>query len=89
MRLAYSTDQQLSRSTLLAAKSAALQNSPPGFWDISSSKVAQKMFLIQPATVSRSSEPNQLRDKGISAQDERKIIALKDFIVKQAHAARA
>lgn len=30
-----------------------------------------------------------LREKGFSAADEKKIIALKDFIVKQAHASKA
>jgi phosphoinositide-3-kinase regulatory subunit 4 len=32
---------------------------------------------------------HQLKDKGISAKDEKKIVAMKEFILKQAHAARA
>ena len=34
-------------------------------------------------------DSSALREKGFSASDEKKIIALKDFIVKQAHASRA
>lgn len=32
---------------------------------------------------------HKLRDKGFSAVEEKKIMAMRDFIVKQAHAARA
>lgn len=31
---------------------------------------------------------SQLRDKDMSAEDERKILAMREFIFKQAHAAR-
>lgn len=32
---------------------------------------------------------NLLKDKGVSARDEKKIVAMRDFIVKQAQASRA
>jgi hypothetical protein len=34
-------------------------------------------------------DSSALREKGFSAADEKKIVALKDFIVKQAHASKA
>jgi hypothetical protein len=37
----------------------------------------------------RANDSSALREKGFSAADEKKIIALKDFIVKQAHASKA
>jgi hypothetical protein len=39
--------------------------------------------------VHRANDSSALREKGFSAADEKKIIALKDFIVKQAHASKA
>jgi hypothetical protein len=34
-------------------------------------------------------EQQQLKDKGVSAKDERKILAMREFIAKQAHAIKA
>lgn len=82
--------RQLSRATLQAAKAAALQNSPPGFWNLSHSRSSAKATLTKAAT-SGSTEPAQrlLKDKGISPKDEKKIVILRDFIFKQAYANRA
>lgn len=75
----------------MAAKSAALQNSPAGFWNIASNTASAKSTLTKSASSSGShdDERHQLKDKGISAKDEKKIVAMKEFILKQAHAARA
>ncbi|WVQ80358.1 hypothetical protein IAT38_002463 [Cryptococcus sp. DSM 104549] len=78
----------LSRSTLVAAKLAALQDAPAGYWDIVPPKGSVKAGLMKSAQ-DHASKQQQLRDRGISAVDERKIEAMKEFIVKQAHAARA
>ncbi|WVQ93835.1 hypothetical protein IAU59_000913 [Kwoniella sp. CBS 9459] len=78
----------LPRSTLVAAKHAALQNTPAGFWDIRPTKGFTKLNLVNSASGERSSSQH-LKDKGISAGDERKIEAMKEFLVKQAHASRA
>nr|XP_031863613.1 uncharacterized protein CI109_000865 [Kwoniella shandongensis]KAA5530685.1 hypothetical protein CI109_000865 [Kwoniella shandongensis] len=78
----------LTRSTLVAAKLAALQNTPAGYWDMTPPKGSTKSSLIRSAQ-GRASGTQQLRDKGISAKDERKIEAMKEFIVKQAYSARA
>ncbi|CAK9779867.1 ARM repeat-containing protein [Cutaneotrichosporon oleaginosum] len=80
----------LSYATLQAAKAAALQNSPPGFWNLSASRSSAKTSLTKAATMGSSdSMQGLLKDKGISPKDEKRIIVLKDFIFKQAHAARA
>ncbi|BEJ10919.1 hypothetical protein CspHIS471_0103410 [Cutaneotrichosporon sp. HIS471] len=80
----------LSRATLQAAKAAALQNSPPGFWNVSPSRASAKAALTK-GTAINTSEALQglLKDKGISPKDEKKIVVLRDFIFKQAHATRA
>jgi hypothetical protein len=44
---------------------------------------------VSSGVLSRAHDSSALREKGFSAADEKKIIALKDFIVKQAHATRA
>ncbi|WVF66213.1 hypothetical protein IAT40_000953 [Kwoniella sp. CBS 6097] len=78
----------LSRSTLVAAKHAALQNTPTGFWDIRPSKGFTKLSLIKSPS-SEINSPQLLKDKGISEVDERKIKAMKELLFKQAHASRA
>lgn len=93
MRQADIDDQltlQLSRATLQAAKAAALQNTPAGFWNLSHSRSSAKATLTKAAT-NGPSEPalGLLKDKGISPKDEKKIVVLRDFIFKQAYAHRA
>ncbi|KAL7418880.1 Serine/threonine-protein kinase [Cryptotrichosporon argae] len=61
--------QPLPRTSLNAAKSAALQNMPPGFWTAKE----------KPDTALRSFPP----------EEEQRILVLRDFIFKQAHAAKA
>ncbi|KAK4685355.1 phosphoinositide-3-kinase, regulatory subunit 4, partial [Tremellales sp. Uapishka_1] len=78
----------LSRATLVAAKLASLQNSPPGYWNIPSQKSSTKVALMNTAS-STSQDSALLKDKGISPKDEKKVSSLKEFIVKQAHATRA
>ncbi|WVW81748.1 hypothetical protein I302_103744 [Kwoniella bestiolae CBS 10118] len=78
----------LPRSTLVAAKVAALQNTPKGYWNIPQSKGTTKSSLAKSANES-STATQQLRDKGITEKDERKIEIMKDFIIKQAHASKA
>ncbi|TXT04392.1 hypothetical protein VHUM_04159 [Vanrija humicola] len=80
----------LSRATLQLAKSAALQNSPPGFWSVPPSRSTAKAVLTKSATSKGGNELYVvLKDKGISPKDEKKIIALRDLIAKQAFASRA
>ena len=94
--------RQLSRATLVMAKSAAVQNAPAGFWDIRPEKSSAKSTLVKAANKEKGSQSsvsmygikaefnsNLLKEKGISAKDERKIIVLREFLVKQAHASRA
>lgn len=46
--------------------------------------------MVKNASTSKTSEDSHvLKDKGISSRDEKKIVAMKDFIFKQAHAAKA
>ncbi|OCF39322.1 VPS15 protein kinase [Kwoniella heveanensis CBS 569] len=78
----------LSRSTLVAAKHAALQNTPAGFWDLRPAKEMTKLSLVKPASREKTS-PRSLRDKGISEADEKKIEAMKECLVKQAFASQA
>lgn len=80
---------QLSRSTLQIAKSAALADSPPGFWRVAQTRSTAKSTLTKAATGKPSGDLQHLREKGISAKDEKKIVALRDFIYKQAHASKA
>lgn len=42
-----------------------------------------------PRSGSKQADKLVLQDKGFTAADEKKIVALKDFIVKQAHNAKA
>jgi phosphoinositide-3-kinase regulatory subunit 4 len=91
---------QLSRNTLTLAKSAAIQNSPTGFWKISPAPPSAKSGLTK---LAGSQIPERyvfaahmladfssaLREKGFTSSEEKKIIALKDFILKQAHGSRA
>ncbi|WVN90927.1 uncharacterized protein L203_106172 [Cryptococcus depauperatus CBS 7841] len=77
----------LSRSTLTTSKGAALQNIPPGYWDVTPSKGSAKVELLK--FQGREDFDQRLSDKGISASDEKKIEAMKEFIIKQAYAARA
>ncbi|WOO86061.1 Phosphoinositide 3-kinase regulatory subunit 4 [Vanrija pseudolonga] len=79
----------LSRATLQLAKSAALQSSPPGFWSAPPSRSTAKAALTKSATSKMGNEFPQLKDKGINPKDEKKIIALRDLIAKQAFASRA
>ncbi|KAK8845442.1 hypothetical protein IAR55_006155 [Kwoniella newhampshirensis] len=78
----------LSRGTLVAAKLAALQNTPTGYWDTTPAKGTTKSTLVKSAQ-NQVSASQTLREKGISAKDERKIEAMKEFIVKQAYGTRA
>ncbi|WRT63674.1 uncharacterized protein IL334_000597 [Kwoniella shivajii] len=73
----------LPRSTLVAAKVAALHNTPSGYWNIATGKGTSKANLVK-ASQSQPSSTQHLRDKGITERDEKK-----DFIVKQAHASKA
>jgi phosphoinositide-3-kinase regulatory subunit 4 len=87
---------------LVSAKAAALHNTPPGFWNLGTATLSAKAALTRSAdstapadettsrqTGSKQTEKLVLQDKGFTAADEKKIIALKDFIVKQAHNAKA
>ncbi|WWC58078.1 uncharacterized protein I303_100613 [Kwoniella dejecticola CBS 10117] len=78
----------LPRSTLTAAKVAAQQNTPKGFWTILQMKGTTKSELVK-AALEKTDTLNQLRDKGITEKDEKKIQAMKDFIVKQSYTAKA
>ncbi|WWC85771.1 uncharacterized protein L201_000637 [Kwoniella dendrophila CBS 6074] len=78
----------LSRSTLVAAKVAAIQSTPKGYWNAPQPKASSKVNLTKTAQAQTPSS-QQLRDKGIAEKDERKIDLMKDFIVKQAHASKA
>lgn len=93
---------QLSRNVLISAKAAALHNTPAGFWDVAAHPSFTKATLMKsadavtpiedatsPRTGSKQAEKLVLQDKGFTAADEKKIVALKDFIVKQAHNAKA
>jgi phosphoinositide-3-kinase regulatory subunit 4 len=82
---------QLPRVSLIAAKAAALQDSPAGFWRSSTQTITNKAALVKNvnAPMSKLEDRHALKDKGISAKDEAKIFAMKDFILKQAHAVRA
>ncbi|WWC66876.1 uncharacterized protein I206_100783 [Kwoniella pini CBS 10737] len=78
----------LPRSTLTAAKVAAQQNTPKGYWNVPQTKGTTKAALVK----NSQEKPNisqQLRDKGITEKDEKKIEVMKDFILKQAHTAKA
>ncbi|WVR03468.1 hypothetical protein IAU60_000459 [Kwoniella sp. DSM 27419] len=78
----------VARSTLVAAKVAALQNSPTGYWTLPSINGSTKTSLVK--SIQHDTKPaRNLREKGISDKDEKKIDALKEFIVKQAQASRA
>ncbi|KAL0243903.1 hypothetical protein I308_105166 [Cryptococcus tetragattii IND107] len=77
----------LARSTLIAARVAALQNTPPGFWDIPPLKSSTKIDLVKSQKLPPN--PHRLKDSGISPLDEKKIEAMKEHIVKQAHAIKA
>lgn len=87
---------------MTSAKAAALHNTPPGFWNLNTGPSFAKTALMKSAdsapptedTANRQSGSKQidkpvLQDKGFTAADEKKIVALKDFIVKQAHNAKA
>ncbi|ODO02045.1 VPS15 protein kinase [Cryptococcus wingfieldii CBS 7118] len=78
----------LPRGTLTAAKAAALQNTPAGFWQVTPVTLSTKVDLMKSAQ-KPSQKQGKLQDRGISATDEVKIEAMKEFIVKQAYAARA
>nr|XP_019002677.1 VPS15 protein kinase [Kwoniella mangroviensis CBS 8507]OCF66138.1 VPS15 protein kinase [Kwoniella mangroviensis CBS 8507] len=78
----------LPRSTLIAAKVAALQTPPKGYWNIPQSKGTTKSSLVK-AAQGQVTASQQLRDKGITEKDERKIEVMKEFIVKQANASKA
>ncbi|EJT48342.1 hypothetical protein A1Q1_02625 [Trichosporon asahii var. asahii CBS 2479] len=71
------------------AKSAALQRSPPGFWDSCDPRYANKSSLSSRSSSSSKSDSHLLKDKGITAKDEKKVVAMKDFIYKQAESSRA
>jgi len=82
------------------AKSAALQNTPAGFWKIAPSRSSAKSGFIRAANTESTDRyvgwfkqyidfSSSLREKGFSADDEKKIIAMKDFIMKQAQASKA
>jgi phosphoinositide-3-kinase regulatory subunit 4 len=73
----------------VAAKSAALANSPAGFWDLKPPGVSAKASFVKSSSSARTDEAHVLKDKGISRVEEKKIVAMKEFIVKQAYAARA
>ncbi|ORX34648.1 hypothetical protein BD324DRAFT_634336 [Kockovaella imperatae] len=76
--------EPLSRATLVAAKAAALADSPRGFWTIKNEpNIKAAVVRLASATL-----PEGLI-KGISAKDETKVVAMKEFIIKQAHATRA
>ena len=79
----------LPRSSLVAAKSAAIHNSPPGFWDLPSSNSKFGPIQSDPSSSRRAEDTHLLKSKGFSAKDERKIVLMKEFVVKQAHAAKA
>lgn len=80
---------QLSRASLQLAKSAALQRSPPGFWDSCDPRYTNKSSLSSHSSTSSKSDSHLLKDKGITAKDEKKVVAMKDFIYKQAESSRA
>ncbi|ORY34315.1 hypothetical protein BCR39DRAFT_556705 [Naematelia encephala] len=79
----------LSRATLDAAKAAAIQDSPPGFWQTRIPKGSTKTNLVKTTSGNKDGDSSALREKGITPKDEKKIIAMRDFIFKQAHATRA
>lgn len=76
----------LSRAGLIAARAAALQRSPPSYWDVSSAPGASRMYASNVADIPTAS--HALRDKGISSSDEKAVGYMKEFILKSAYAGR-
>ena len=64
-------------------------DSPHGFWEFKSTGVNAKANFVKSSSSAKTDDTHFLKDKGISRAEEKKIVAMKEFIVKQAHAARA
>ncbi|KAI9635914.1 uncharacterized protein MKK02DRAFT_25800 [Dioszegia hungarica] len=80
----------LSRAKFIAARAAALEDSPPGFWRPTQQKGSVKAAMSKSALSGKVSDSSAaLQDKNLSSSDEKIITAMKDFIFKQAHSIRA